>query len=182
VLQTITNDGAIDVDPVMVLIRLAGVALAHRMVLVKVLPWANLVFQATENYVVISGLCKALYGYPDGYYLTGLPTNLNTLFQQAYDAGARVHSNSWGSAVAGDYTANSVQSDTFMWNNRDMVITFSAGNEGIDANSDGFVDADSMGAPATAKNVITVGASENHPLNYPWTPFTYTNCRTKRSE
>jgi hypothetical protein len=42
-----------------------------------------------------------------------------------------------------------------------MVITFSAGNSGIDANSNGVVDNDSIGSPATAKNVITVGASEN---------------------
>ncbi len=42
-----------------------------------------------------------------------------------------------------------------------MTITFSAGNSGEDANGDGTVDSDSIGAPATAKNVITVGASEN---------------------
>ncbi|MCA9978121.1 MAG: S8 family serine peptidase, partial [Anaerolineales bacterium] len=46
-------------------------------------------------------------------------------------------------------------------NNPDMTITFSAGNAGVDGDSDGFVDLDSMGSPATAKNVITVGASEN---------------------
>jgi serine protease AprX len=64
--------------------------------------------------------------------------------------------------------ANSAQTDTFMWNNRDMLITFSAGNEGIDANSNGVIDNDSMGAPATAKNVLTVGASENQRSdNYP---------------
>ncbi len=42
-----------------------------------------------------------------------------------------------------------------------MIITFSAGNEGIDANSNGVIDNDSIGSPATAKNVLTVGASEN---------------------
>lgn len=42
-----------------------------------------------------------------------------------------------------------------------MTITFSAGNEGVDANANGVVDNDSIGSPATAKNVITVGASEN---------------------
>ena len=42
-----------------------------------------------------------------------------------------------------------------------MTVTFSAGNEGIDANGDGGVDDDSIGSPATAKNVISVGASEN---------------------
>ena len=48
-----------------------------------------------------------------------------------------------------------------------MVITFSAGNEGIDANADGVVDNDSIGSPATAKNVITIGASENQRPSYP---------------
>ena len=122
-------------------------------------PAANLVFQATENWATMKGLC-AVY-YPSGYYLAGLPTDLGTLFQQAYTAGARIHSNSWGSAAAGDYTADSANADNFIWSHRDMTITFSAGNEGVDGNSDGAIDNDSMGAPATAKNVLTVGASEN---------------------
>jgi serine protease AprX len=123
-------------------------------------PAAKLVFQAVENWVVTSGFCKAM-GYPDGYYLTGLPSDLKQLFQQAYNAGARVHSNSWGSDVSGDYTADSANTDSFVWTNRDMTITFSAGNAGKDTNADGIVDNDSIGSPATAKNVITVGASEN---------------------
>jgi hypothetical protein len=124
-------------------------------------PAAKLVFQATENWVRPSSLCRNFYGYTDDYYLTGLPADLRSLFQQAYDAGARIHANSWGSAAAGDYTANSANSDDFIWNHRDMTITFSAGNEGIDANADGVIDNDSTGSPATAKNVITIGASEN---------------------
>jgi serine protease AprX len=122
-------------------------------------PAAHLVFQAVENYADMIGLCS-LY-YPDGYYLTGIPADLNMLYQQAYNDGARIHSNSWGSAAAGDYTLDSANSDQFMWTHPDMLITFSAGNEGVDANGDGQVDLDSMGSPATAKNVLTVGASEN---------------------
>ncbi len=34
--------------------------------------------------------------------LGGLPTDLNTLFAQAWTAGARIHTNSWGAAVNGD--------------------------------------------------------------------------------
>ena len=94
--------------------------------------------------------------------LGGLPTDLNTLFSQARNAGARIHTNSWGSAVAGQYTTDSRNTDLFTWNNKDATILFSAGNEGIDANSDGFIDLDSIGAPGTAKNAITVGASENN--------------------
>lgn len=178
--QTITNDGAIDVDSGHGT-HTAGSILSGGSpsgIGKGTAPGARLVFQATENWVKVSNLCKSLYGYTDGYYLTGLPSDLTTLFQQAYTAGARVHSNSWGSAQAGKYTVDSANADKFIWNNRDMVITFSAGNEGIDSNGDGIIDNDSMGAPATAKNVITIGASENQrPDNYPCdTSLTYTQC------
>ena len=102
--------------------------------------------------------------------LGGLPTDLNTLFSQARSAGARIHTNSWGSAVAGQYTTDSRNTDLFTWNNKDATILFAAGNAGIDANSDGFIDPDSIGAPATAKNTITVGASENNRLTGGYNP------------
>jgi len=122
-------------------------------------PAASLVFQSVEDWADMKGRCGAFY--PDGYYLIGLPDDNRPLFQQAYDAGARIHSNSWGSDAQGDYTADSANADDFIWNNPDMLITFSAGNSGVDANSDGVIDNDSIGSPATAKNVLTVGASEN---------------------
>jgi serine protease AprX len=129
-------------------------------------PAANLVFQSVEDFADMAGQC-ALF-YPDGYYLLGLPDDLRNLYQQAYNAGARIHSNSWGSSQAGVYTLDSANTDDFIWDNPDMTITFSAGNEGADANADGVVDNDSIGSPATAKNVITVGASENERSdNYP---------------
>jgi hypothetical protein len=89
-----------------------------------------------------------------------------------------VHSNSWGSDAAGAYTADSANTDDFIWNHRDMTITFSAGNAGVDANSDGVIDSGSMGAPATAKNVISVGASENDRQGHYEcdASLTYTNC------
>ncbi|MDW7731771.1 MAG: PGF-pre-PGF domain-containing protein [Methanolobus sp.] len=108
-------------------------------------PEASLVFQAAGG---------------NHSYLT-LPDDLNNLFQQAYDLGARIHTNSWGSSVNGDYTISSRQVDQFMWEHPDMLILFSAGNSGVDSNSDGVIDADSIGAPGTAKNCLTVGASEN---------------------
>ena len=160
--QSITNDGAIDVDSghgTHVATSVLGDGDAAGLGK-GTAPAARLVFQATENWVTTSQLCK-LYGNPNGYYLTGIPDDVRTLFQQAYDAGARIHSNSWGSAAAGDYTVDSANADNFIWNHRDMLITFSAGNEGIDSNSDGVIDNDSTGSPATAKNVLTVGASEN---------------------
>lgn len=104
--------------------------------------------------------------------LGGLPDDLGDLYRQAYDAGARIHTNSWGAnffipplarfLTAGTYPPASVQTDRFAWEHKDMVIIFAAGNEGNDAVPlDGVVDEDSIGSPGTAKNIITVGASEN---------------------
>lgn len=178
--QSVVNDGSIDVDSghgthtsgsVLSDGGIGGVGMG-------VAPAARLVFQSTENWATISTFCQIFGGYPaNGYFLTGIPSDLKTMFQQAYNAGARIHSNSWGSAAAGDYTVDSANADSFIWTNRDMVITFSAGNEGADANSNGVVDNDSIGSPATAKNVITIGASENaRPDNWVCdTSLTYTS-------
>jgi serine protease AprX len=85
--------------------------------------------------------------------LGGLPSDLNDLFEQAWNAGARIHTNSWGSDVNGAYTTSSQQVDEYVRNN-DMTILFAAGNAGPDLQT--------VGSPATAKNAITVGASENY--------------------
>jgi len=101
-------------------------------------------------------------------HLGGLPDDLHDLFTTPYQTdGARVHTNSWGSAVSGAYTSNSNDVDDFVWNNRDMVICFAAGNDGKDSQSRGIVDAGSVGSPGTAKNCITVGASENNRPGFP---------------
>jgi hypothetical protein len=158
---TVINDGVQDVDSghgthvALSVLGDGGVAGEGK----GTAPAARLVFQAVENYTDFIGFCAL--SYPDGYYLIGIPANLGSLFQPAYDAGARIHANSWGSNAAGDYTTDSANTDSFIWSHKDMLITFSAGNEGIDANSNGVVDNDSIGSPATAKNVLTVGASEN---------------------
>jgi subtilisin family serine protease len=110
-------------------------------------PEATLVFQALENNG--SGA------------LSGIPSDLNILFNQAQGAGATIHTNSWGSSQAGAYTSFSEDVDQFVWNNKDFLILFSAGNDGMDADGNGVIDPISMGSPATAKNCITVGASEN---------------------
>jgi PKD repeat protein/subtilisin family serine protease len=138
-------------------------------------PGASLIFQSVEDYVNMKALCST---YPNGYYLVGIPNDIRQLFQQAYNAGARIHSNSWGSNAAGDYTVDSANLDDFMWRNPAMLVTTSAGNAGTDANRDGVIDNDSIGSPATAKNVLTVGASENERANgYPCdTGLSYTTC------
>jgi hypothetical protein len=90
------------------------------------------------------------------------PANLRDLFNPAYTNGARIHQNSWGMDVYGDYDTAARQLDLFAFGHPEMLICFSAGNAGQDGNSDGFVDPGSMGSPGTAKNVLTVGATENN--------------------
>jgi hypothetical protein len=95
--------------------------------------------------------------------LGGLPTDLTDLFEPPHrDDGARVHSNSWGSSIAGlPYSQHAREIDEFVWNHPDMVICFSAGNDGVDADNNGSVDPSEIGSEAAAKNCITVGASES---------------------
>jgi hypothetical protein len=117
-------------------------------------PEASLVFQAVAD---------------DSGNLVGLPDDLNPLFAQAWAAGARIHTNSWGSSQNSFYTSFSRNVDEFVWDHRDFLILFSAGNNGLDKNRDGVVDLFSLGPPGTAKNCMTVGASEgNRPDGSGW--------------
>ena len=84
--------------------------------------------------------------------LGGIPADLaNGYFDVARDLGARIHTNSWGADNDGLYSANSGEADTFAFNNREFLILFSAGNDAPNR----------IGDPGTAKNVLTVGASES---------------------
>jgi serine protease AprX len=95
--------------------------------------------------------------------LGGLPDDLGDLFLAPYQNDhARIHTNSWGSVVGnGAYSSNSRELDDFVWKHRDCVVCFSAGNEANDVDADGRVRERSATPPGTAKNCITVGASEN---------------------
>jgi len=112
---------------------------------------AHLVFQAVDIYCNRDGKS----------YLIGFPSNLSHMYDDAVANGSRVHTNSWGSDVAGQYTSTSMQADIGARVHRNLTVLFAAANEGADGNQDGEIDLDSLGAPATAKNVLTVGASEN---------------------
>ena len=113
--------------------------------------------------------------------LGGLPFRLETLFAEAYAAGARIHNNSWGSAAMSNYRINSQEVDEYVRKQRDMLIVISAGNEGTAADpligarrsAPGFVDWLSVGAPATAKNALTVGASRSDRTNGGLSALTY---------
>ncbi len=112
-----------------------------------VAPAASMVFQAVEHNASKD--------------LSGIPLDMNHLFTQAITSGATLHTNSWGGVVSGMYTSESADVDEFVWDNPGFVVLFAAGNEGIDKDADGVIDPFSVDTPGTAKNCITVGATEN---------------------
>ena len=78
----------------------------------------------------------------------------------AYAQGARLSSNSWGFIDLFRYDVTAQEFDRLVRDaqsgvagNQQYLVVFSAGNDGPGAGT--------IGSPATAKNVITVGASEN---------------------
>lgn len=97
--------------------------------------------------------------------LGGLPVSLTDLFEPAYQAGARVHNNSWGAATESAYTVESTDVDAYVAERRDMLVVIAAGNEGVAAEAlhaqPGFVDWLSIGSPASCKNALTVGAARS---------------------
>jgi subtilisin family serine protease len=84
----------------------------------------------------------------------------DTFLARGYEAGARIASNSWGTVGRGMYTLRSQIVDQYIWDHPDYLVLFSAGNMG-DFNYDGVPDTQTIGTPGTAKNILTVGASES---------------------
>ncbi len=59
-----------------------------------------------------------------------VPSNLETtMLNYAYDAGARIHTNSWG-GNSNSYSSNSKDMDSFMFKRQDFLILVAAGNSG----------------------------------------------------
>jgi hypothetical protein len=77
-----------------------------------------------------------------------------------YAKGARTINFSWGS-VANTFDTNAGKIDAFLNDKPDAVIFVAAGNDGSDKNRDRIPDPNTIGAPATAKNIIAVGSSNN---------------------
>ncbi|MEO0224117.1 MAG: S8 family serine peptidase [candidate division WOR-3 bacterium] len=96
--------------------------------------------------------------------LGGGGSGFATVLNDAYNRGARVHTNSWGYICGSittmcsptSYNTDARTIDLFVWNNPDMVVVFAAGNHGDDSCQSGCNRTASD--PATAKNDITVGA------------------------
>ncbi len=90
--------------------------------------------------------------------------NYGNLISRAYSNGVRISNNSWGADTAGDYDIDAQQYDALVRDaqpagavysasgNQPMILVFASGNAGPNAQT--------VGSPGTAKNVITVGAAE----------------------
>jgi hypothetical protein len=85
--------------------------------------------------------------------------SFTSVVSAAYGAGARITNNSWGNtsnaydSVTQEYDSLVRDAQPSVAGNQEMFIVFSAGNAGPGGH---------VGSPATAKNVISVGASENY--------------------
>lgn len=133
---------------------------------------ASLVFQAVEQ-KTWKGFHPASDPNNWNYALSGLPLygsqltskkELSDLFQEAWDLGARIHSNSWANEHPQDlgvYDHLARKVDEYTWSHQDMLLVFGSGNEGHDKDNDGRPDDGTVTPPATAKNCLSVGASQN---------------------
>ena len=71
-------------------------------------------------------------------------------------AGARIHSSSWGSfLVPPKYDSMTRDTDSYLYNDWNFLQIIAAGNSGTGNRRQ------TVGSPAVAKNVLTVGASQN---------------------
>ncbi|MHB8985848.1 MAG: S8 family serine peptidase [Eubacteriales bacterium] len=78
------------------------------------------------------------------------PADVEKLFLPAYQAGARIHVNAWGSGT-GAYSGNAMKADAFMRKYPDFLVIFGAGNSGPGARS--------LTSEANSKNALVVGSS-----------------------
>ncbi len=74
-------------------------------------------------------------GHPGTTSLVGLRVGRTLMFQQAYQTGARIHTNSYGGSAGASYDTNAASTDEAMWRLRDFTIFYSAGNSGPNTNT-----------------------------------------------
>ena len=118
---------------------------------------ARLFFQAVEQWVIsevndneVGNNSLQIADYPE-------------MIAEAYDEDVRIHSNSIGVPVLFNSTFRGTARllDELVWNHPDLLILFAAGNDGRDEDVDGVEDRCTLNTYGTARNIITVGATEN---------------------
>ncbi|MBA3046244.1 MAG: S8 family serine peptidase [Euryarchaeota archaeon] len=89
------------------------------------------------------------------------PSDVGIILRDAEAAGVRIHSNSWGDNEGGNYSdwdqaydARTRDADPNVPMNQQILAIVAAGNEGPNWTT--------IGSPGNAKNVITVGGTENY--------------------
>jgi hypothetical protein len=99
--------------------------------------------------------------------LLDLPADWGKLLKKANDEGAKIINLSLGRQFKGEYQTEAESVDRFCLENPDVLVVVAAGNEG--EARDGHHKLNTVGMPASAKNVITVGASaSSRPGNETW--------------
>jgi len=130
------------------------------------------------------------YGNNDGSLA---PPDYEDAYAEAYAAGARVHTNSWGTgpdacaptqsnptatnspSCWAYYTSDTMELDAAANNYQDLTILFAMGNDARDctyasfgwqttncpSGQDGEINLGALNRQATAKNILSIGASEN---------------------
>lgn len=118
----------------------------------------SLIGNTIAEYSSMNGIAKeAKVSFFDiGMTNTGalIVPNIETILDFSYTAGARVHSNSWGS-MSGAYGIMSHDLDSYLYLHSDNVVFFAAGNLGQYGIS-------TILSPANSKNAIAVGAVDTH--------------------
>lgn len=122
-----------------------------------------------DNYATLSTPTSGGHDFGDGMApnaqlvvqdigdLTGdlaLLGDLSLQFEQAYNAGVRIHSDSWGTQNS-VYDGYTMKFDDFAYSREDFLFVVGNGNWAT-----GIADG-SVGSPATGKNVVGVGATSN---------------------
>jgi serine protease AprX len=84
---------------------------------------------------------------------------------------ARIINLSWSFKYLGDYEVYGEQIDQFVWDHPEVVVVVAAGNEG--AAGAGKYEPTTVGVPATAKNILAVGAcaSDRPEFGLSWGEF-----------
>ena len=109
-------------------------------------------FEETKGVAYEAKILAFDFGDAEGNLDT--PTDLyEMMYPPAFDAGARISSNSWGGGYSYDAKAKDV--DDYVYDHPEFLIVFAAGNDGD------LYGAYSISSPGLAKNCLTVGAAEN---------------------